>query len=108
MDRGMREKCFTPGGGELIIDPAIREMVEFMVLDAVNGDLPGNFDLVLCRYLFFTYFTGGRLRQAAQRLHAALNPGGALMTGAREDLPGELEDLFSPWPGAESCFSRRI
>ena len=108
MDRGMREKWFEPDGAELVLDPEIRGMVEFLILDAVNDDLPGNYDLVLCRYLIFTYFTGERMRQATQRLRQALKPGGALMTGAKEDVPPGLKDIFSSWPSAPACFHRRI
>jgi chemotaxis protein methyltransferase CheR len=104
----MREARFSREGDRLVLDRRVRGMVQFKRLDAVRDDLPGEFDLVLCRYLFFTYFTGERLREAAKRLHAALRPGGVLMTGAREDAPRELEDLFTPRPGPGSCFSRRI
>jgi chemotaxis methyl-accepting protein methylase len=48
---------------------------------------PGSADLLLCRYLAFTYYRGGRLDRARQQLERTLRPGGVLVTGAKEAGP---------------------
>jgi len=98
-----RGRWFVPDGPAMILDHEIRAMVRFAVHDLEEGDLPGGVDLVLCRYLAFTYFTGARLARAAARLHKALAPGGALMIGRRENVPPGLWALFTPWPEAGPC-----
>jgi chemotaxis methyl-accepting protein methylase len=103
MGREVRGRWFVPDGPAMLLDHDIRAMVRFAVHDLEEADLPGGFDLVLCRYLAFTYFTGARLARAAARLHRALAPGGALMIGRRETVPSGLRALFTPWPDAGPC-----
>jgi len=101
-----RERWFIASGRRLHLSPEIMSMVRFERLHLVNDALPGSFDLIMCRNLFFTYFTEDRRFRAALVLWEALRPGGALMIGEKEGLgPREL-DIFTPWPGAR-CFFRR-
>lgn len=108
MDPAARERWFIPDGPHMVLSMEIRAMVRFARHDLEEQDLPCGFDLVMCRYLPFTYFIGARLGRAASRLHACLAPGGALMIGRREDLPPELRELFTPWPGAGPCLWRKF
>ena len=73
----------------------------------MKDPLPGEMDLVLARYLPFTYYKGTRRHAAAQRLWLALRHGGALMIGCKEDLGLPERDLFEPWLDAEGFFRRR-
>jgi chemotaxis protein methyltransferase CheR len=82
--------------------------VRFRRHDFMTEQAPAEFDLVLCRYLAFTYYRGRRRAEALRRLAAALRPAGALMIGAKESLrPDELE-FFEPWQGAEGAYRRRV
>jgi chemotaxis methyl-accepting protein methylase len=63
-------------------------------------------DLVLCRYLAFTYYRGQRKYRAAKTLWEAIRPSGALMIG-RKDIMGPYErELFDPWPDTEVIFRK--
>lgn len=105
VDPSLREKWFKKDNGAMRLEQSIRDMVRFELLDATSDSFAGGFDLVLCRYLFFTYYIGARLRRAAERLHAMLKSGGTLMIGLKEDVPPELWDLFTPrGAGAGPCF----
>jgi chemotaxis protein methyltransferase CheR len=73
----------------------------------MKDPLSGEMDLVLARYLPFTYYKGTRRHAAAQRLWLALRPGGALMIGCKEDLELPERDLFEPWPDTEGFFRRK-
>lgn len=103
----LRRKHFVPENGMMRLDASIRGMVTFERRDVALESLPGGFDLVLCRYLFFTYFTGERLRRAAERLRDSLKPGGLLMTGRKEEVPSDLSDYFTPLPAAGPCLHSR-
>jgi chemotaxis protein methyltransferase CheR len=63
------------------------------------------FDLVMCRNLAFTYFDLDLQRTTAARLVGVLRAGGALVLGAHEALPAELDEL-EPWSGAERIYRK--
>ena len=89
------------------LGPQAARLVRFLRHDLMVDPVPQNQDLVLCRYLAFTYYRGERRHRAACRLWEGLRPGGALMIGRKEGLtPRDLE-LFQPWPGTEGVFRKR-
>jgi chemotaxis protein methyltransferase CheR len=97
-----RERWFRPAppADDLELSREIRAMVRperhNLMEDPLS--LPGTRDLVLCRYLAFTYYLGDRRIQAARRVAEVLRPGAALMLGAKED-PLEVP-WFEPWPSS--------
>jgi chemotaxis protein methyltransferase CheR len=60
---------------------------------------------VLCRNLAFTYYDDELQREIADRLAAAIPPGGALVIGSHESLP-EGVSHFEPWGAYRSIFRR--
>ena len=81
-------------------------MVRFEHGHLFHAPPPGPFDLILCRYLFFTYFIDELRFRAAHNWWQALRSDGALMIGKKEGLgPRELE-LFTPFPDAQ-CLYRK-
>lgn len=88
------------------LDAAIAGQVRFAAHNLMTDPLPAGFDLILCRYLAFTYYHGERRLLAGRRLWQALRPGGALMIGRKEGL-GPAGDLFTPWPGAPGVFRKQ-
>jgi chemotaxis protein methyltransferase CheR len=100
------EKGFSRKNDHWQLQPRLRAMVRFRRHNFMVGPPPGFFDLVLARYLPFTYYRGERRLQAARRLWRALRPGGVLMIGAKEVLGIRERELFVPWPGAEGFFRR--
>jgi chemotaxis protein methyltransferase CheR len=105
MDPVLRARWFQRTGSMLRLDPEIRRMVTFRRKDLMQEDLGGPYDLILCRYLFFTYYAGQRRYRAAERLRASLCPGGLLMIGAKEDLVQPELRLFEPVAGV-GCLYR--
>jgi chemotaxis protein methyltransferase CheR len=63
------------------------------------------FDLVLCRYVAFTYFDDALRRRTLQRLLTKLRPGGAFVIGLKEQLPEGVPGL-EPWVPALRIFRR--
>lgn len=78
---------------------AVKRRVTFAEHDVRDEPPDGPFDVVLCRNLAFTYFDEALQREVAERLLGALAPGGALVVGAHERVPG-LE------PAARSVYPR--
>lgn len=87
-------EAFTPassqtGDDELELDPVIRRRVVFMEQDLRREMPDGPFHLILCRNLAFTYLDEALRRETLKRLRVRLVPGGVLVLGAHETLPGE-------------------
>jgi chemotaxis protein methyltransferase CheR len=87
------------------LKPAYGKCVEFQRHDIREPPIDGPFDLVLCRNLAFTYFDHGLQLQTAQRLHAALADGGALILGLHEALPADVTG-FSAWSTAHRVYRK--
>jgi chemotaxis protein methyltransferase CheR len=98
------EEAFERANALCRLKPAFQEGVAFHIDDLRASTLRGPFDLVLCRNLAFTYFDSDGQRAAEGRLFDALRPGGALVVGRHERLPGST--AFAPWSGANAIYRR--
>jgi chemotaxis methyl-accepting protein methylase len=103
----LRARWFARRGDVWRIDDRVRRLVAFERRNLMTDPPPSDVDLVLCRYLVFTYYEGERRRRAVGRLSRALRPGGALMIGAKEHLDADALELFDPWPGVEGVYRAR-
>ena len=80
--------AFAKVGGEFQLQARFKEGVEFEQRD-IRASMPGGpFAMILCRNLVFTYFEEELQRAILRRLLARLRPGGVLVVGAHESLPG--------------------
>ena len=89
------------------LKPEYRARVEFGLHDLRAGSPDEAFDLVLCRNVVFTYFDEELQREVGGRLAASLRPGGALVVGAHETLPDEL-DRLEPWSALNGVYRRAL
>ena len=86
--------------------PAFRRGVTFEPRD-IRQSLPdGPFHVILCRNLAFSYFDDPEQRRVLRDLIARLKPGGYLVIGAHEQLPGEQPDLRRI--AQSRCIYRRV
>jgi chemotaxis protein methyltransferase CheR len=91
-----RSQAFVESAAELCLKDEYRAAVTFMVQDIRTTMPHGEFHLILCRNLAFTYFDETTQQEILRRLTNKLAPGGALIIGKLESLPeGEWE--FEPW-----------
>jgi len=91
-----RETAFRPDGEELLLLHRFRDGVTFTQHDIRTGPPDGLFDLVLCRYLSFTYFDDAGQRDTLRTLAQSMHPDGALILGNREEPPSG-EPGFRDW-----------
>lgn len=103
----LRMKAFKRVGKEYVIDHNFKENIEFHQQD-IRKELPeGNFHLILCRNLVFTYFENDLQIDILKQINKKIIPGGFLIIGSHESLPKVLSNLF-PYKGQKSIFQNEI
>ena len=80
-----RDWALIPGPASALIDS---QNVDFVLEDIQQAMPEGPFDLILCRNLIFTYFDEAVQRRLTGQLHDRLLPGGYLVLGGHEAIPG--------------------
>jgi chemotaxis protein methyltransferase CheR len=82
-----RSEAFVQAGRRLLLRPELKEVVEFRLQDIRHALPEGEFHLILCRNLVFTYYHEPLQRELLGRLIGKLADGGALVIGSHEKLP---------------------
>lgn len=90
---GWREQAFERENGLNRLKPEYRRGITFLRQDIRKEQPGGPFDLVLCRNLVFTYFDEILQARLLHVLCKIIRPGGVLVIGAHEKLPGEIGAL---------------
>lgn len=84
------ERAFAQSGSLYCVKPQHRRDMTFLRQD-LRSEMPENvFDLILCRYVAFTYFTAPLQHKVVLRMLQRLVPNGYLVIGANERLPNIL------------------
>ena len=104
--RPLLEHYFQKENQHWHLDERVKQLVQFIEADIFHTPPPEEMDLVCCRYLVFTYFTGQRRIDAAKLLREVLRPHGALMIARKEEM-GLASELFEPFVGVEGVFRKR-
>lgn len=97
-------QAFERVGNRFCVRARHREGVTFQMQDLRSEAPPGPFDLVLCRYLAFTYFAPPQQQQVLARIAERLSPNGYLVIGTHEQLPEHVAP-FSSLSGAPQIFA---
>ena len=97
-------EAFTRQGEVLRVRDEYRQ-IDFQVQDIRQAVPEGEFDLILCRNAVLTYFAPPLQRKVMERVIARLRPGGALVVGIHEALPGAFPAL-APWDGARVIYRK--
>lgn len=98
---------FERVGSSYCVRSPYREGIEFLNQDLRSDMPPHLFDLILCRYVAFTYFTLSLRRRVLARMIERLRPGGFLVIGAHEELPAAVPGL-RPVTGHRRIFQKRM
>jgi chemotaxis protein methyltransferase CheR len=88
------------------VRPQHREGITFLFQDLRSETPSEDFDLILNRYVAFTYFALPLQRQILRRMPDHLLPLGYLVIGKHERLPEDLPQLV-PTEGARQIFQSR-
>jgi chemotaxis protein methyltransferase CheR len=89
----LREQSFDQVGTQYCVKPEHRRDIEFLKQD-LRAEMPSRtFDLILCRYVAFTYFAEPLQRKVLAGMLERLLPRGYLVLGTHEQLPSERAEL---------------
>ena len=103
----VRMQAFTPKKGLFCLKDKFKNRVQFLQQD-IRYDLPNSsFDIIFCRNLVFTYFSDDLQVKLTSRILQRLKPGGAIILGAHEKLPGAVGGL-APWSRDQKKILRRV
>jgi chemotaxis protein methyltransferase CheR len=81
------EEAFGRTGDRYCVKSRFREGITFLAQDLRARTPIGPFDLVLCRYVAFTYFAEPLQRQILANILSQMLPGGYLVIGTHERIP---------------------
>lgn len=99
-------QAFDQVGPHFCVKPQHREAIEFLYQDLRLETPTSVFDLILCRYVAFTYFAPPLQRQVLARIVDRLLPNGYLVIGTHERLPDDVPEL-APVTGAPQIFKKK-
>lgn len=100
-----RETAFASDGDEFRLRSRFGAGVSVQRHDIRTDPPDGPFDLILCRYLAFTYFDETGQRDAVRHFASVTEPGAALIIGTHENLPAGARP-FVPWAQDLGIFRR--
>jgi chemotaxis protein methyltransferase CheR len=97
-------QAFDAVGPQFCVKPRHRG-IQFLDQDLQSQAPADRFDLILCRYLAFTYFVPGLQQNVLGRILERLLPRGYLVIGTHETLPATAR--LAPLDHAPQVFQRR-
>ena len=87
------EYGFEISGENHLLKDNVKKNIEFLNQD-VREEMPQIFfNIIACRNLVFTYYDLNLQKELVQRLIKKLTPGGILILGKNESLPGDYPEL---------------
>ena len=104
LPRHLVEEAFEREGPLFCVKPAHRQGIDFLCQDLRLQAPSPLFNLILCRYVAFTYFSPQLQKQVLAHLTDRLLPGGYLAIGSHENLPEGT--TLTPLPGAPQVFKK--
>jgi len=100
------EQGFDRLDSRYCVKPEHREGIEFLDQDLRKETPARLFDLILCRYVTFTYFTVPLQRKVLTSMLKRLRPRGYLVIGTHEQLPSDVSELAA-LDSAPQIFQKR-
>jgi chemotaxis protein methyltransferase CheR len=101
------EQAFVRRDSQYCIKPEHRDGIEFLDQDLRTQMPPHAFDLILCRYVAFTYFAEPLQRKVLAGMLERLRPRGYLVIGTHERLPADMPELAA-LDRAQQIFQKRF
>ena len=102
----VKSQAFTRKDDLFCIKEQYRKRVKFLQQDIRNVQPDSTFNLILCRNLVLTYFSIELQKEIVQLILLRLKPGGALIIGSHEELPGPLPGL-DPWLPGQKTYRKK-
>ena len=103
---GIIQRFFKKDGRSYILDPSVRESVEFKKHDIIHEDPFSGMDIIFCRNLAFTYFSKECQVDVLKKIASSLRKNGYLVIGGDESLPLAYPTLFVPILPTERIYQK--
>lgn len=103
----LSEQAFDRAGPLFCVKSQYRKGIDFQDQDLRLEAPTPVFDLILCRYVAFTYFSLPLQKQVLERIIERLLPNGYLVIGTHERLPGNNTAL-TPLASTPQIFEKRV
>jgi len=103
----MRTMAFIREDEFFCIKEQYKKRVQFLQQDIRSTQPDSTFHLILCRNLVFTYFSRELQKKIIEKIALCLKPGGALVIGSHEELPGIGHGLAS-WFSGQTIYRREV
>ena len=100
------KKCFRKEGEFYILDPTIRESIEFKKHDILYEEPFLEMDIVFCRNVAFTYFSKESQIEVLRKMVTSLKEKRYLVIGKDENLPLTYPTLFVPIFSNEKIYEK--
>ena len=97
---------FKMDNGFYILDPSMREKVEFRKHDIIHDVPYHGMDMIFCRNLAFTYFSKEIQMDLLKKIAESLREKGYLVIGKDESLPFTYPTLFVPVFPTEKIYQK--
>lgn len=101
-----KKRFFKKDDGFYLIDPSIRQSVEFTKHNIIHEEPFPGMDIIFCRNLAFTYFSKECQVGVLKKIFGSLNHGGYLVIGKDETLPLTYPTLFVSISSTEKVFQK--
>ena len=105
LPNALRQQAFECTKGAYTIREPFKENIRFVQQDIREGRPAGQFHLILCRNLVFTYFEEQLQRTLLGVLSERLLPEGMLVIGTHESLPPGTDRLI-PYDGGLGIYEK--
>lgn len=98
---------FVRESGGYRLKAEVRRIVQFKKFNLLKNNLPGDQDLIFCRYLVFTYFHGQLRLNMAKKILSAINQKGILVLGQKEEPGFQERKLLNLVSHASGIYERK-
>ena len=103
----VKSRAFGLKDGQFCLKEPYKKRVQFLQQDIRHSQPDATFHLILCRNLVFTYFSSELQQEIGQQIIHLLNPGGFLVVGSHEQIPGSLPGM-TPWSETQPVYRKTV
>lgn len=94
-------------GMDVLVRPKVRDLVEFLTHNLIDGGFPTGLDVIFCRNVLL-YFDVHAARVVLNAFRASLEPGGVLFLGYCDPAPEEDSAWQTEWVGNTRFFRKPV
>lgn len=107
LPQAWQQRAFSQEGEVFCLRPMYKNRIHFLQQDIRQQMPEAPFDLILCRNLIGFYYDKALQIELFRKIHTLLQPEGALVLGAHENLPNDING-FKLWVDNEPIYIKTL